>query len=130
MVKEAEAHAAEDTRFEEMATLRDNADSLVHSAHKIIADAGDKATDEEKQAIENATNDLEQALQVTEVDVAEAQIETLYALLNTISKRRCTGIEDRSLWRTLERCACPHPAHVQMQLNLDAVMSVQSSCAS
>ena len=42
MVKEAEAHAAEDARFEEMATLRDNADSLVHSAHKIIADAGDK----------------------------------------------------------------------------------------
>ena len=77
MVKEAEAHAEEDARFEEMASLRNQADALVHSARKMAADAGDKATDEEKQAIESAAKDLEQALKGDDKADIEAKIQAL-----------------------------------------------------
>ena len=40
MVSDAEAHAEEDARFEELATLRNQADGLVHSARKMVTDAG------------------------------------------------------------------------------------------
>ena len=77
MVKEAEAHAEEDARFEEMAGLRNQADGLVHSARKMVADAGDKATDEEKQAIESAAADLEQALKGEDKADIEAKVQAL-----------------------------------------------------
>jgi len=77
MVQEAEAHAEEDARFEEMASLRNQADALVHSARKMAADAGDKATDDEKQAIENAAKDLEQALKGDDKADIEAKIQAL-----------------------------------------------------
>ena len=77
MVKEAEAHAEEDARFEEMATLRNQADGLVHSARKMVTDAGDKATDDEKQGIESAAKDLEQALKGDDKADIEAKIQAL-----------------------------------------------------
>ena len=77
MVQEAEAHAEEDARFEEMASLRNQADALVHSARKMAADAGDKATDDEKQAIESAAKDLEQALKGDDKADIEAKIQAL-----------------------------------------------------
>ena len=76
MVREAEAHAEEDARFEEMASLRNEADSLVHSARKMVTNA-DKATDHQKQAIENAAKDLEQALKDDRSDVIKAHAATL-----------------------------------------------------
>ena len=77
MVREAEAHAEEDARFEEMATLRNQADGLVHSARKMVADAGDKATEEEKQSIESAAKDLEQALKGDDKADVEAKVQAL-----------------------------------------------------
>ncbi len=48
MVRDAEAHSEEDQKFEEMVTLRNQADGLIHAARKAVKDAGDKATDAEK----------------------------------------------------------------------------------
>ncbi len=77
MVQEAEAHAEEDARFEEMASLRNQADGLVHSARKLAKDAGDKATDDEKAAIETAAKDLEEALQGDDKAAIEAKVQAL-----------------------------------------------------
>ena len=52
MVRDAEAHAEEDQKFEEMVTLRNQADGLIHAARKAVKDAGDKATDAEKSKVE------------------------------------------------------------------------------
>ncbi len=81
MVKEAEAHAEEDARFEELAALRNHADGLVHSARKMVTDAADKATEDEKQAIENAAKDLEQAIKGDD----KADIEAKVQALNTVT---------------------------------------------
>ena len=77
MVQEAEAHAEEDAHFEEMASLRNQADGLVHSARKLVQDAGDKATDEEKAAIETAAKELEEALKGEDKAAIEAKVQAL-----------------------------------------------------
>ncbi len=87
MVREAEAHAEEDARFEEMATLRNQADALVHSARKMVADAGDKATDDEQQAVETAANDLEQALKGEDKADIEAKVQALSTATAAIAQK-------------------------------------------
>ena len=87
MVKEAEAHAEEDARFEEMAGLRNQADALVHSARKMVSDAGDKASDEEKTAIENAAKDLEQALKGDDKADIEAKVQALTTATGTLAQK-------------------------------------------
>jgi molecular chaperone DnaK len=77
MIRDAEAHSEEDKKFEEMVTLRNQADGLIHGARKAAEDAGDKATDEEKSAIEAAAADLEEALQGEDKDTIEDKIKAL-----------------------------------------------------
>jgi len=72
MVKDAEAHSADDKKFEELIAVRNTADGLVHATKKTLEEAGDKATDEEKDAINNAITELEEALK----GVDKAEIET------------------------------------------------------
>ena len=68
MIRDAEAHSEEDKKFEEMVTLRNQADGLIHGARKAVEDAGDKATDEERTAIETAASELEEALKSEDKD--------------------------------------------------------------
>ena len=77
MVRDAESHAEEDKKFEEMVALRNQADGLVYGARKAVVDAGDKATDEEKEAIEAACKDLEEALKGDDKDAIEAKMQAL-----------------------------------------------------
>ena len=77
MVRDAEAHSEEDKKFEEMVTLRNQADGLVHGARKAVADAGDKASEEEKNAIETAAAELEEALKGDDKNAIEAKMQAL-----------------------------------------------------
>ena len=77
MIRDAEAHSEEDKKFEEMVALRNQADGLIHGARKAVEDAGDKATDEEKTAIETAASELEEALKSEEKDAIEDKIKVL-----------------------------------------------------
>ena len=77
MVRDAEAHAADDEKFAEMVNLRNQADGLVHAARKAVKDAGDKAGDAEKAAVESAASALEAAIQTEDKADIEAKIEAL-----------------------------------------------------
>jgi len=77
MIRDAEAHSEEDKKFEEMVALRNQADGLIHGARKAVEDAGGKATDEEKTAIETAASELEEALKSEEKDAIEDKIKVL-----------------------------------------------------
>ncbi|MDN3554710.1 molecular chaperone DnaK [Halomonas maura] len=77
MVQDAEAHADEDKKFEELVQLRNQADGMVHAARKTLEEAGDKASDEEKQAIESAASELEEALKGDDKDDIQAKLDTL-----------------------------------------------------
>jgi molecular chaperone DnaK len=77
MIRDAEAHSEEDKKFEEMVTLRNQADGLIHGARKAVEDAGDTATEEEKSAIEAAAADLEEALKGDDKEALEEKIKVL-----------------------------------------------------
>ncbi|TDO15373.1 MULTISPECIES: molecular chaperone DnaK [Halomonas] len=77
MVRDAEAHADEDKKFEELVQLRNQADGMVHAARKTLEEAGDKASDEEKQAIENAATELEEAIKGDDKDDIQAKLDKL-----------------------------------------------------
>ena len=77
MVRDAEVNAEEDRKFEELAAARNQGDALVHSTRKMVADAGDKVTAEEKTAIEAAVVALEAAVKGDDKAAIEAKVEEL-----------------------------------------------------
>jgi len=77
MVKDAEANAAEDQKFADLVQARNTADGLAHAAKKTLAEAGDKATAEEKAAIEAAIKGVEDALKADDKDAIEAATKVL-----------------------------------------------------
>ena len=85
MVKEAEAHAAEDKKQKEGIEIRNNADSMVYQAEKLIKEMGDKAdagqVDKAKAAIEK----VKEALKGTDTEAIKKATEELQEPLHAIS---------------------------------------------
>ena len=77
MVRDAEAHSAEDKKFEQLITARNTADGLIHATRKSIKEAGDKASDEEKAAIESAIGKLEEAIKGDDLEAIELATQAL-----------------------------------------------------
>lgn len=74
MVRDAEANAEEDRKFEELATARNQGDQLVHATRKMLVEAGDNASDDDKAAIEKALGELEVAIKGDDKAEIEAKI--------------------------------------------------------
>ncbi|HEB56810.1 MAG TPA: molecular chaperone DnaK [Gammaproteobacteria bacterium] len=77
MVRDAEAHADEDKKFQEEVNTRNQADALVHATRKSIEEMGDKLEADEKSKIEAAIKDLEEALKGTDIAAVEAKSKAL-----------------------------------------------------
>ncbi|HCE7940610.1 TPA: molecular chaperone DnaK [Pseudomonas aeruginosa] len=77
MVRDAEANAEEDRKFEELAAARNQGDALVHATRKMITEAGDKATAEDKATIEEALGELEAAVKGDDKAEIEAKMNAL-----------------------------------------------------
>ncbi|RMU34387.1 molecular chaperone DnaK [Pseudomonas syringae group genomosp. 3] len=87
MVRDAEVNSEEDRKFEELASARNQGDALVHSTRKMIADAGDKVTAEEKTAVEAALVALEAAIKGDDKAVIEAKVEELSKVSAPIAQK-------------------------------------------
>lgn len=77
MVKDAEAHAAEDKKRRALVEAKNHAEALVHSTEKAVAEHGDKVGAAEKGAIEAALNDLKSSLEGDDVEAITAKTNTL-----------------------------------------------------
>ncbi|TNF36364.1 MAG: molecular chaperone DnaK, partial [Gammaproteobacteria bacterium] len=77
MVSEAEAHAEEDRKFEELVTARNQADGLAHAVRKSLKEAGDKVEADEKAAIEAALAEVDEAVKGDDKARIEAAGEKL-----------------------------------------------------
>ena len=78
MVKDAEAHAEDDKRFHEVVTARNQADNLIHATRKSMSELGeDKLEAGEKESIENAISELEEAMKGDDKDAIEAKTQAL-----------------------------------------------------
>jgi molecular chaperone DnaK len=87
MIRDAEAHSEEDKKFEELVTLRNQADGLIHGARKAVTDAGDMASDEEKTAIDAAATDLEESLKSDDKEAIEAKIAALSEVSGELAQK-------------------------------------------
>ena len=91
MVADAEANAAEDERFEQLAQARNSGDALVHSTRKMLQEQGDNIDADAKGKIETALAALETALKGDDKDAIEAKsqelIEASQALTEAMMKQ-------------------------------------------
>ena len=77
MVRDAEAHAEEDKKFEELVATRNQADAMVHGTRKQIEEAGDALPAEDKEAIEAALTELEASIKSDNKEEIEAKTQAL-----------------------------------------------------
>jgi molecular chaperone DnaK len=77
MVRDAEANAAEDEKFANLAQVRNEADGRIHAVQKALKEAEDKVTDEEKSTVESAITELEAAAKEDDHDEIKAKLEAL-----------------------------------------------------
>jgi molecular chaperone DnaK len=77
MVRDAELHAEEDKKFQELVTARNNADGIVHATKSSIKEMGDKISDDERKSIESAIEGVEEAMKGDDKDAIEAAVEQL-----------------------------------------------------
>ena len=77
MVKDAEANAEDDRKRVELTNVRNQADGLVHSVKKSLAEHGEKIDADEKTKIEAAVKDAEEALKTDDKDKIDAASQAL-----------------------------------------------------
>ena len=77
MVKDAEAHAAEDAAHKEQVEIRNNTDSLVNATRQTLEELGDKVPADAKQAAEDAIKEAEEALKGADTEAMKAAQEKL-----------------------------------------------------
>lgn len=87
MVKDAEAHADEDRRFQELVSTRNHADSLIHATRKSMKELGDKIEADEKSRIEAAIKDLEAIIKSDDKTAIESRTEALSAASAKMAER-------------------------------------------
>lgn len=87
MVKDAEAHAAEDKKFHDVVTARNQADNMIHAVTKAMKDAGDKVSADERSAIEQAVKALQEVMKSDDKDAIEAKTKDLTDASSKMAER-------------------------------------------
>jgi molecular chaperone DnaK len=77
MVKDAERHADEDRKARELVEARNKAEALVHSVNKTLKEAGDKVDSADRERIEKAIAELEEATKGNDVEAINEKTNAL-----------------------------------------------------
>jgi len=96
MVKDAEAHAEEDEKFEALVQTRNMGENLVHSCKKTLEEAGDKAEPEEKEAIEKGISELEEVLKSDDKDQIDEKIKALSEASASLAQKLYQEQQDKA----------------------------------
>ena len=87
MIKDAEANAEEDKKFEDLVKTKNNADMLVHATRKTISESGDKLDEGEKESIEACVKDLEAAIAEENIENIESATKALNDVLTPLTQK-------------------------------------------
>jgi len=87
MIKDAEANAEEDKKFEDLVKTKNNADMLVHATRKTISESGDKLDEGEKDSIEACVKDLEAAIAEENIENIESATKALNDVLTPLTQK-------------------------------------------
>jgi len=87
MVKDAEANAEDDKKFEELVKTKNNADMLVHATRKTIQESEDKLDEDEKKQVEDAVVSLEEAIASEDTSSIESATKNLNDVLTPLTQK-------------------------------------------
>ena len=87
MVQDAEANAEDDKKFEELIQARNAADTLLHGCKKTLDESAEKVEASEKESIESAISDLEEALKGEDKDLIEEKTKSLADASSSLAQR-------------------------------------------
>lgn len=87
MVKDAEANAEADRKFEEVVTARNTLEGLINASKKTLEEGGDKATDDEKAAIEAAITEAEEAVKGDDKEAMDAATTKLTEATSSLAQK-------------------------------------------
>ena len=87
MVKDAEANAEDDKKFEELVKTKNNADMLVHATRKTIKESEDKLDEDEKKQVEDAVASLEEAIASEDTSSIETATKNLNDVLTPLTQK-------------------------------------------
>ena len=100
MVKEAESNAATDRMDRERAEARNEADSLLYSTEKSVADYGERVSTEDRAAIQSAAAELRAAIDSADISLMKAKTEmlrkTAYRLAEEVYKARTETHQEKN----------------------------------
>ncbi|MFQ6050324.1 MAG: molecular chaperone DnaK [Candidatus Hydrothermarchaeota archaeon] len=85
MIKEAEQYAEEDRRRKELAETKNQADSLIYSAEKMLKDYADKITENQKEDVEKGIEKVREAMSGDDIQKIKNSMEELTKAIHTIS---------------------------------------------
>ncbi|MDB2590454.1 molecular chaperone DnaK [Candidatus Thioglobus sp.] len=77
MIKDAEANADEDKKFQELVTSKNMADSLIYSTKQTLEELKEEVSEDEKTAIEAAISELEEAIKSDDKEAIDAKSQAL-----------------------------------------------------
>ena len=87
MVKDAEANAEADRKFEQLVSARNTLEGLIHATKKTLEEAGDKATADEKSAIQAALSDAEAVVKTDDKEKIEASTQKLTEASSSLAQK-------------------------------------------
>ncbi|OUD14403.1 molecular chaperone DnaK [Thioflexithrix psekupsensis] len=87
MVRDAEAHAEEDKKFQALAAARNQADNLIHAATKSLGELGDKVSTNDRTAVEAAIDSLKSVLKGDDKDEIESRTKALEELFGKLAQQ-------------------------------------------
>jgi molecular chaperone DnaK len=86
MVKDAEAHAADDKRQRALAEARNTGDNAAYQAEKQLAELGDKVDADSRQRIETSVKELREALESEDVEQIQSRTEAVQQAFHAVSE--------------------------------------------
>ncbi|WP_024301584.1 molecular chaperone DnaK [Pseudogulbenkiania sp. MAI-1] len=87
MVKDAEANAEEDKKLHELVQARNQAEGMIHSVKKSLAEHGDKVSADEKSAIEAALKEAEEVVKGDDKDAIDAKVQALMTASHKLAEQ-------------------------------------------
>ncbi|MDY6815994.1 MAG: molecular chaperone DnaK [Pseudomonadota bacterium] len=96
MVRDAEANAEEDRKFEELVQARNQGDAMVHAVRKTLSEAGDKVSESEKESIEASIKELEEALEGSNKEDIEAKTQKLTEVSSELAQKMYADQADQA----------------------------------
>ena len=87
MVEDAETHAEEDRKARELVDARNQAEAMIHTVRKTLAEAGDKVEEDEKSRIESAIVELEEANSGEDVEAIQNKTTTLMEASHKLAEK-------------------------------------------